>query len=72
MELVTFLETFPKDCSVCITNGRFVVYTGSIKQFLTIGEGYDFERRVYGDYKVQFANIDRETGRLMVSIMFIT
>lgn len=64
MELVTFLEKFSKDCSVCITNGRFVVYTGSIKQFLTIGEGYDFERRVYGDY----ANIDRENGRLIVGI----
>lgn len=34
MELVTFLEAFSKDCAVCITNGRFVVYTGSIKQFL--------------------------------------
>lgn len=72
MELVTFLEAFPKDCAVCITNERYVVYTGSIKQFLTIGEGYDFERRVYGDYKVHFANIDWENGRLMVSIMFIT
>ena len=72
MELVTFLEAFSKDCAVCITNGRFVGYTGSIKQFLPLGEGYDFERRVYGDYKVHFANIDRETGRLMVNIMFIT
>lgn len=27
MELVTFLEAFLKDCAVCITNGRFVVYT---------------------------------------------
>ena len=68
MELVTFLEAFSKDCSVCITNGRFVVYTGSIKQFLTTGEGYDFERRVYGYDKVRFANIERITGRLMVRI----
>lgn len=69
MELVTFLEAFSNDCAVCITNGRFVVYTGSIKQFLTIGEGYDFERRVYGDYVVNFANIDKETGRLIVKII---
>lgn len=69
MELVTFLEVFPKDCSVCITNGRYVVYTGSVKQFLTIGEGYDFERRVYGDYVVNFANIDKETGRLIIKII---
>lgn len=68
MELVTFLGVFSKDCAVCITNGRYVVYTGSIKQFLTIGEGYDFERRVYGDYKVHFANIDQDTGRLFVGI----
>ena len=38
MELVTFLEAFLKDCDVCITNGRFVVYIGSIKHFLTTGE----------------------------------
>lgn len=69
MELTTFLEAFPKDCAVCITNGKFVVYTGSVKQFLTIGEGYDFERRVYGDYVVNFANIDKETGRLIVKII---
>ena len=68
MELVTFLEKFLKDCDVCITNGRFAVYTGSIKQFLTVGKGYDFERRVYGDYKVHFADIYRETGRLIVGI----
>ena len=68
MELVTFLEAFSKDCSACITNGRFVVYTGSIKQFLTVGEGYDFERIVYGYDKVRFANIDRENGRLIVGI----
>ena len=68
MELVTFLEKFLKDCDVCITNGRFAVYTGSIKQFLTNGERYDFERRVYGDYKVHFADIDKETGRLIVGI----
>ena len=68
MELVTFLEKFLKDCDVCITNGTFAVDTGSIKQFLTIGEGYDIERRVYGDYKVHFANIDRENGRLIVGI----
>ena len=68
MELVTFLEAFSKDCSVCITNGRFVVYTGSIKQFLTTREGYDVERSVYGDYKVHFADIDKETGRLIVGI----
>ena len=43
MELVTFLEAFSKDCDVCITNGRFIIYTGSIKQFLTTGEGYDFK-----------------------------
>ena len=65
MELVTFLEAFSKDCSVCITNGRFVVYTGSIKQFLTVD---DFERSVYGDYKIHFADIDRENGRLIVGI----
>ena len=47
MELITFLEAFIKDCNVCIANGRFVIYTGSIKQFLTVGKGYDFERRVY-------------------------
>lgn len=68
MELVTFLEAFSKDCSVCITNGRFVVYTGSIKQFLTVGKGYDFERIVYGYDKVHFANIDQENGRLIVGI----
>ena len=68
MELVTFLEKFLKDCDVCITNGSFAVYIGSIKQFLTTGEGYDFERRVYGDYKIHFADIDRETGRLIVGI----
>ena len=68
MELVTFLEKFLKDCDVCITNGSFIVYSGSIKQFLTTGEGYDFERRVYGDYKVHFADIDKETGRLIVGI----
>ena len=68
MELVAFLEKFLKDCDVCITNGRCAVYTGSIKQFLTTGEGYDFERRVYGDYKVHFADIDKETGRLIVGI----
>ena len=68
MELVSFLEKFLKDCDVCITNERFAVYIGSIKQFLTIGEGYDFERRVYGDYKVHFADIDRENGRLIVGI----
>ena len=68
MELVPFLEAFSKDCAVCITNGRFVVYSGSIKDFLTTGEGYDFERRVYGYDKVRFANIDRETGRLIVGI----
>ena len=68
MELVTFLEAFLKDCDVCITNGSFAVYIGSIKQFLTIGGGYDFERMVYGDYKVHFANIDRENGRLIVGV----
>lgn len=68
MELVTFLEAFSKDCDVCITNGRFIVYTGSVKQFLAVGKGYDFERRVYGYDKVRFANIERITGRLMVRI----
>lgn len=68
MELVTFLEAFLEGCDVCITNGSFAVYIGSIKQFLTVGGGYDFERRVYGDYKVHFANIDRENGRLIVGI----
>lgn len=68
MELVTFLEVFPKDYSVCISNERLVIYTGKIEQFLTVGKGYDFERRVYGDYKVHFANIDRENGRLIVGI----
>ena len=68
MELVTFLETFPKDCAVCIANGRFIVYTGSIKQFLAVGKGYDLERGVYGYDKVHFANIDKETGRLIVGI----
>lgn len=68
MDLVTFLEAFPKDCAVCITNGRFVVYTGNIKQFLAVGKGYDIERGVYSYDKVRFANIDKETGRLMVRI----
>ena len=68
MYLVTFLKAFSKDCSVCITNGRFIVYTGSVKQFLAVGKGYDFERIVYGYDKVCFANIDRENGRLIVGI----
>ena len=68
MELITFLEVFIKDCNVRIANGRFVIYTGSIKQFLTVGKGYDFERRVYGDYKIHFADIDKENGRLIVGI----
>lgn len=68
MELVPFLEKFLKDCDVCITNGRFAVYTGSVKQFLAVGKGYDFERIVYGYDKVHFADIDRENGRLIVGI----
>ena len=68
MYLVTFLEAFSKDCYVCITNGKFVVYTGRIKQFLDVGKGYDFERIVYGYDNVRFANIDKETGRLIVGI----
>lgn len=68
MELITFLEAFIKDCDVCIANGRFVIYTGSIKQFLAVGNGYDFERRVYGNYKIHFADIDKENGRLIVGI----
>lgn len=68
MKLVTFLEAFLKDCDVCITNGSFAVYIGSIKQFLTAGGGYDFERNVYGDCKVHFANIDGENDRLIVGI----
>lgn len=68
MYLVTFLEVFPEDYSVCISNERLVVYKGNIKQFLTVGGGYDFERCVYGYDKVRFANIERETGRLIVGI----
>ena len=68
MNLVTFLEAFSKDYSVCISNERLVIYTGKIEQFLTVGKGYDFERIVYGYDKVRFANIERITGRLMVRI----
>lgn len=73
MELVTFLEAFIGDCDVCIydytvTKGKFVVYKGNIRQFLTNGEEDNSPCLVYGDYLVHFINIDKETGRLVVGI----
>lgn len=73
MNLVTLLEAFIDDYDVCIydygtTKGKFAVYKGSIKQFLTSGEEDDSPCRIYGDYPVNFVKIDKETGKLTVGI----
>ena len=73
MNLVTLLEAFIDDYDVCIydygtTNKeKFVVYKGSIKQFLTSNED-DSPCRIYGDYPVNFIRLDKETGKLTVGI----
>lgn len=64
MELVTFLSVFPKDYDVAIHEGRYVVYTGDIKGFMSL----DFERRVFGDSIVKNAVVDNNNNRLIISI----
>lgn len=74
MNLVTLLEAFIDDYNVCIydygtTNKeKFVVYKGSIKQFLTSGEEDDSPYRIYGNYPVDFIRLDKETGKLTIGI----
>lgn len=74
MNLVTLLEAFIDDYNVCIydygtTNKeKFVVYKGSIKQFLTSGEEDDSPCRIYGNYPVDFIRLDKEIGKLTVGI----
>lgn len=74
MNLVTFLEAFIDDYNVCIydygtTNKeKFVVYKGSIKQFLTSGEEDNSPCRIYGNCPVNFIRLDKETGKLTVGI----
>lgn len=74
MNLVTLLEAFIDDYDVCIydygtTNKeKFVVYKGSIKQFLVSGEEDDSPCRIYGNYPVDFIRLDKETGKLTIGI----
>lgn len=74
MNLVTLLEAFIDDYDVCIydygiiTKEKFVVYEGSIKQFLASGEEDYSPCRLYGNYPVDFIRLDKETGKLTVGI----